>query len=84
MWDRLVESAVGMWLVNATWGTPIRVYYWVVGNREVDFVLVKGAKIVAIEVKSSYRTQRLTGMEAFAREFKVHRMLLVWWGRGSP
>ncbi len=83
IWGRLVESAVGMWLVNATRGTPIRVYYWASGNREVDFVLAKGAKIVAIEVKSSYRSQRLHGMEVFAREFRVHRMLLVG-GDGIP
>lgn len=83
IWGRLVESAVGMWLVNATQGTTIRVFYWASGNREVDFVLAKGAKIVAIEVKSSYRSPRLRGMEAFAREFKVHRMLLVG-GDGIP
>jgi len=83
IWGRLVESAVGMWLVNATRGTPIRVYYWASGNREVDFALAKEAKIVAIEVKSSYRGQRLHSMEAFAREFKVHRTLVVG-GDGVP
>lgn len=83
IWGRLVESAVGMWLVNATRGTPIRVYYWASGNREVDFVLAKGSKLVAIEVKSAYRTHRLRGIEAFAREFKVHKMLLVG-GDGIP
>jgi len=83
IWGRLVESAVGMWLVNATRGTPIQVYYWASGNREVDFVLAKGSKLVAIEVKSAYRTQKLRGMEAFAREFKVHKMLLVG-GDGIP
>ena len=83
IWGRLVESAVGMWLVNATRGTPIQVYYWASGNREVDFVQAKGSKLVAIEVKSAYRTQKHRGMEAFAREFKVHKMLLVG-GDGIP
>jgi predicted AAA+ superfamily ATPase len=76
-WGRLVESAVGMWLVNATKGTQVSVHYWAEGDREVDFVLVKGAKAVAVEVKSAQRRGRLAGMEAFSREFKIHRKLLV-------
>jgi len=77
MWGRLVESAVGMWLVNAAKGTQVDVHYWSAGNHEVDFVLVKGAKVVAIEVKSGSRRGKLPGMAAFAKEFKVHRKLLV-------
>ena len=53
------------------------VHYWSSGNREVDFVLVKGAKAVAVEVKSSRQRGRLSGMEAFSNEFKVHKKLLV-------
>ena len=66
-----------MWLVNAAKGTQVSVHYWSAGDREVDFVLVKGAKAVAIEVKSGRRRGRLPGMEAFSGEFKVHRSLLV-------
>ena len=76
-WGRLVESVVGMWLVNATKGTQVSVHYWAEGDREVDFVLVKGAKAVAVEVKSAQRRGRLAGMEAFSKGFKVHRKLLV-------
>lgn len=83
MWGRLVESAVGMWLVNATRGTPIRVCYWQSANREVDFVLAKGVNTVPIEVKSSHRRQHLHGVQAFAGAFKVHRTLLVG-GDGVP
>ncbi len=76
-WGRLVESAVGMWLVNATKGFPLRVCYWASGNREVDFVLAKGSSLVAIEVKSARRAGRLRGLEAFAKEFPVRKVLLV-------
>jgi uncharacterized protein len=76
-WGRLVESSVGMWLVNAVKGTQVAVHYWSSGDREVDFVLVKGAKIVAIEVKSTSRRGRLPGMAAFSKEFKIHRKILV-------
>jgi len=76
-WGRLVESAVGTWLVNAAKGTQVSVHYWSAGDREVDFVLAKGTKAVAIEVKSGWRRGRLPGLEAFSGQFKVHRKLLV-------
>ena len=76
-WGRLVESVVGMWLVNAAKGTQVAVHYWSAGDCEVDFVLVQGAKVVAVEVKSTHRRGKLSGMEAFSKEFKVHRKLLV-------
>ena len=76
-WGRLVESAVGTWLVNAAKGTQVSVHYWSAGTREVDFVIAKGANAVAIEVKSTRRRGRLPGMEAFSREFDVRKKLLV-------
>lgn len=76
-WGRLVESAVGAWLVNSAAGTQVAVRYWAAGDCEVDFVLVKGAKATAIEVKSSSRRGTLSGLERFSKAFKVHRKLLV-------
>ena len=46
-------------------------------------VLVHGSKVIAIEVKSSRRKTSVLGMEAFAKEFNVHRKLLVG-GQGIP
>jgi predicted AAA+ superfamily ATPase len=77
VWGRLVESAVGMSLVNAVKGTQVSLHYWAAGNGEVDFVLVKGAKAVAIEVKSARHRGRMAGMKAFSKEFNVHKKLLV-------
>ena len=82
-WGRLVESAVGAHLVNALKGSDIEVCYWSGGNREVDFVLARAGKAVAIEVKSTPRRGSLSGMDAFASQFAVHRKLLVG-GDGIP
>jgi hypothetical protein len=76
-WGRLVESAVGGWLVNATRGTAVKVFYWAARNCEVDFVLTRGGRIVGIEVKSGRRKTGLPGLEAMAKEFKIARKLLV-------
>jgi len=76
-WGRLVESAVGAHLVNGTRGKNIEVFYWLERNQEVDFVLRAGNDVAAIEVKSGRRRDRLLGMEAFSKAFRVKRQLLV-------
>jgi predicted AAA+ superfamily ATPase len=76
-WGRLVESSVGAHLVNSTRGKNIEVFYWLERNQEVDFVLRAANHVVSIEVKSGRRRERLLGMEAFSKAFRVTRQLLV-------
>lgn len=82
-WGRLVESAVGAHLVNAAAAGICEVFYWRERNREVDFVLKKGRRVVAIEVKSGRAPAVLTGMQAFNEAFRPDRLLLVG-GDGIP
>ncbi len=65
-WGRLVESAVGAHLLN-TAGPSMEVSYWRESPVEVDFVLHTGAKLCAIEVKSSNKFAVPKGLDAFAR-----------------
>lgn len=75
-WGRLVESAVGAHLYNL--GFPdYQLYYWRDGSNEVDFVLKRGSRLLTIEVKTSDRGGGQRGLEAFSREFKPHREILV-------
>ena len=74
---RLTESAVGAYLVNAAAHGNCQLFYWREGNHEVDFVLRRGKKLVAIEVKSGNIASTLPGMDAFSRKFKPTRKLLV-------
>ena len=75
-WGRIVESAVGAHLLN-TATSDIRLHYWRDGAHEVDFVLQRGARIVAIEVKSGAKRMPLGGMDEFERRFSPRRSLLV-------
>ena len=75
-WGRIVESAVGAHLLN-TAASGIRLYYWRDGSNEVDFVLQRGPRTVAIEVKSGARRTALRGMGEFERRFNPHRSLVV-------
>jgi len=76
-WGRLVESAIGATLANGAIGHGIEISYWNSRNQEVDFVLCRGKRLVAIEVKSGRRRDHLPGLAQFSREFDVSRSLLV-------
>ena len=75
-WGRIVESAVGVHLLN-TATSDIRVYYWRDGQHEVDFVLRRGPRLVGIEVKSGSRRGSLSGLQEFAERFGPQRTLVV-------
>ena len=75
-WGHVVESAVGAHLFN-TATTDTSVYYWRHRSLEVDFVLQRGSRIVAIEVAGGQRTHTLVGTEEFKRRFRPERTLLV-------
>lgn len=77
VWGRLVESAVGASLANRTSEKGFELFYWTGRNREVDFVLRRGKKLTVIEVKSGQKKTTLPGIEAFSKQFKVTRRLLV-------
>src|SRR3989304_2444608 len=68
-WGRLVENAVGSHLCNGLSGTEYSITYWREGDREVDFVVSRGSKTWAIEVKSG-RAGKLYGMDHFRRKYK--------------
>jgi len=74
---RLIESSVGAHLLNGIRGTQIELFYWREGDREVDFVLQLGDKLIAIEVKSGHESLRHSGIDAFVEHFKPNRILLV-------
>ena len=76
-WGRLVESAVGAHLANAAARGDCEAYYWRDRNREVDFVVRAGNRLVAIEVKSGRAPDTLPGMAAFSEAFGPMRKLLV-------
>ncbi len=75
-WGRIVESAAGAHLFN-TAAPDVRLGYWRDGSQEVDFVLKRGSRLVAIEVKSGAMKTQLPGMDEFEKRFSPHRSLRV-------
>ena len=71
-WGRCVESTVGAHLVSQSFVRGYEVMYWRDNDDEIDFVLRKGDKLVAIEVKSNRETY--TGaMAVFRDKFPENR-----------
>jgi uncharacterized protein len=76
-WGRLVESAVGAHLVNATLDGTIDVTYWREGDLEVDFIVRTPRERIAIEVKSSGRTPSTTARAALRKRYEIDRFMVV-------
>ena len=75
-WRRWAESAVGAYLVGNADEYGYQVYYWREDNQEVDFVLEKKGKTIAIEVKSGRRSTN-DGISVFSKKFSPKLAFVV-------
>jgi predicted AAA+ superfamily ATPase len=75
-WGRLVESAVGAHLYN-TLTSEYQLYHWRDGVHEVDYVLQRGRRLLAIEVKSGRVKTHVTGLAVFQQRFQGARSMIV-------
>jgi uncharacterized protein len=82
-WGRIAESAIGAHLANGAAMGEYELFYWREVSKEVDFVLRKGGKVLALEVKAGNRRTSLPGMAAFDKAFGPAKKLLVGTG-GIP
>ena len=76
IWGRHVENAVGAYLLNEARIKNLNIFYWREGNYEVDFIIRKNKKIIALEVKSG-NLKLHKGLEEFNRKFKPYKSLLI-------
>jgi predicted AAA+ superfamily ATPase len=83
LWGRLVESAVGAHLLNASGAGGYELFYWRDRNRVVDFVARGQRGMLAIGVKSSQRRLVVPALESFRNANPGMRALLIG-GRGMP
>ena len=77
-----VESAVGAHLLATARTEGIEVLYWNVGIKEVDYVLRKGERLAAIEVKSA-QADSVSGMKEFRAKNPEAKIYLIG-GQGMP
>lgn len=75
-WGRMAESAVGAYLVSQAQIADYKVYYWRENNDEVDFVLTRCDRKIAIEVKSGRRTVN-AGLPKFKTLYNPYHAIIV-------
>ena len=76
LWGRWVESAVGCYLLDKADELDCDLFYWREDNEEVDFVLRRADKLLAIEVKSGKR-QSNSGLGTFRQMYNPQHSLVV-------
>jgi predicted AAA+ superfamily ATPase len=76
VWGLLFESAIGAHLLSESLSGNYEVFYWREGNLEVDYILKKGKKIVAIEVKSNTDAMN-KGLSVFREQYKPYASMVV-------
>jgi predicted AAA+ superfamily ATPase len=79
---RIVENAIGAYLLNALADKPVSITYWRKRSAEVDFVLQSGQDVVALEIKSG-RQGKVSGLQAFKDEYKKSQVRIIG-GNGIP
>ena len=75
-WGMFFESAIGAHILCHAFTDNYRVFYWRDGNAEVDYVLQKKDRIVAIEVKSNNEATN-KGLQEFRARFHPHATIVV-------
>ena len=76
VWGHIVESAVGVHLVNQAFKHRFEVFYWRDRNDEVDFILRKKGTLIAIEVKSN-AAKNTAGLTRFREMFHPKEAFIV-------
>lgn len=76
LWGRLYESAIGTHILNCSFVGRFDVFYWREGDCEVDFVMKKNSRLLAIEVKSGADASS-KGLDAFAKKFPEAERIIV-------
>lgn len=76
VWGRFAESAVGAHLMNHSVSERFQVYYWRERNEEVDFILERNRKLIAIEVKTG-RLGENKGIQVFSKMFQPQKAIMV-------
>lgn len=76
LWGRIYESAIGAHILSHAYEGEYRVFYWRDGDNEVDYVLEKKSKLIAIEVKSNDEVAN-KGLTLFQELFHPYMSFVV-------
>ena len=75
-WGRIFESAIGAHIVSNAFTGNYEVFYWREKDKEVDYILKKKNRIVAIEVKSNSEMYN-AGLEEIRKMYQPYASFVV-------
>ena len=75
-WGRVVESSIGAHLLNHSITGDFTLHYWREGNDEVDFILERKGKLIAIEVKTGQESST-KGISVFQKKYNPDKVSLI-------
>ncbi|MCB6971884.1 MULTISPECIES: ATP-binding protein [Butyricimonas] len=75
-WGRIFESAIGAHIISNAFIGGYKVFYWRERDKEVDYILQKKSRIVAIEVKSN-REKYNAGLEEIRKMYNPYMTMVV-------
>ena len=77
LWGRLFESAIGAHIMSYAYAGDYKVYYWrTKPGCEVDYVLEKKGRVIAVEVKSNSDSGNV-GLTEFKTRYKPYLALVI-------
>jgi len=76
-WQKLIECAIGAYLINSTFGTKTEIFYWKNSNKFVDFIIRKDKKLIVIDVNGTQKGKNIRGLDAFIQKHGPTKTLLV-------
>ncbi|HJX70766.1 MAG TPA: DUF4143 domain-containing protein, partial [Bacteroidales bacterium] len=75
-WGRIVESSLGAHLLNASVSGDFSIYYWRERDKEVDFILERRGRLVAIEIKSN-GSDHQKGLATFSEKYPSAKIIIT-------
>ena len=63
-------------MLNYSFASGYKIFYWRDGNDEIDFVIEKNGTAIGLEVKSN-KGKNVNGMLAFKNKFNPEKNLLI-------
>ncbi len=75
-WGHIFESAIGAYIVNQAFLHRFDVTYWREDSNEVDFIISKNGRTIAIEVKSNAK-KNTNGLQLFREKFNPYSAFIV-------
>ena len=75
-WGRIFESVIGAHIISNAFIGGYKVFYWRERDKEVDYILQKKSRIVAIEVKSN-REKYNAGLEEIRKMYNPYMTMVV-------